>query len=234
MKKSLMLTLGTAVLMLAFSAVPHPAWTQEKEHTEDGTSAEKHESGAMSANAACGDPVTLSEAAEKKLGGSLYTGPLPEPVMKMAGMKTKQGVMQSKDVSAEAKPIADMAGAHNVHKGPRGGEFIMVPDNLRHMEVVYTLECGFQLFMYNAFTQPINVTPFEAMILVLPEGGDKFFEIMRFLVPSKDGTVLQTPLKHSHDDPSNPKGLFEVELYIKFPEDFHAHKFDLIVGTEAG
>ncbi len=31
----------------------------------------------------------------------------------------------------------------------------------------------------------------------------------------------------------NPKGLFEVELYVKFPEDIHPRQFDLVVGTEA-
>lgn len=224
-------TLGTACLVLAISAMPFPALAQVMKHSE--TAGEPHHDG-MSAGEMCGEPVMLSEAAEKKLGGSLYTGPLPESVSKMSEMSREHGVMQSEDVSDQemSSTKAVLAGTHNVHAGLRGGEFIMVPDNLRHMEVVYSLECGFQLFLYNAFTEPISVAPFQAMILVLPEDGDEFFELMRFLVPSEDGGVLQTKLSQSDDDPENSKGIMEVELYIKFPESLHLHKFDLFVGVE--
>ena len=110
----------------------------------------------------------------------------------------------------------------------------MVPNQLHHMEVVYSLDCGFQLFMYNAFTEPIRADRFQAFILILPEGGDDFFEVMRFLVPSEDGSHLHTPIAHHHDDPKNPKGAFEIELFMKFPEDVQPRKFDLVIGSEAG
>lgn len=180
---------------------------------------------------ACTQPVHLTEAAETKLGGALYRGPLPKAAKQMARMKL--GAVPAVDVAIGAKDMPEMEGAHGVHKGFRGGEFIMVPNQLHHMEAVYTLECGLQLFIYNAFSEPIRIDRFQGFILILPEGGDEFFEVMRFLVPSADGSVLQTDIAHHHDNPKNPKGLFEVELYMKFPEDIHPRKFDLIVGTEA-
>ncbi|MDP6573721.1 MAG: hypothetical protein QGI06_09460 [Rhodospirillales bacterium] len=166
------------------------------------------------------------------MGGALYDGPLPEAAKQMAGMK--MGAMPASNAMMSDKTMKGMEGAHNVHKGVRGGEFIMVPNQLHHMEVVYSLECGFQLFMYNAFTEPIRVDRFQSFILILPEGGDDFFEIMRFLVPSKDGSILQTPISHHHDNSKNRKGLFEVELYMKFPEDIHPRMFELVIGTEDG
>lgn len=194
---------------------------KKEEHKDEHKSAQK--------KVVCTEPVHLTEEAERKLGGALYKGPLPKAAKKMAGMK--MGATPATGVMG-AKKMAEMEGAHGVHKGFRGGEFIMVPNQLHHMEVVYSLECGFQLFTYNAYTEPIRVDRFQAFILILPEGGDEFFEVMRFLVPSADGSVLQTPIAHHHDNPKNPKGLFEVEMYLKFPEDIHPRKFDLVVGTE--
>lgn len=177
----------------------------------------------------CTAPVHLTAEAEKKLGGALYTGRLPKAAIQMSGMK--MGAMPTTNVALRGKPQAQMKGAHGVHGGLRGGQFIMVPNQLHHMEVVYTIECGFQVFLYNGFTEPISVDRFQAFILILPEGGDQFFEVMRFLTPSSDGGVLQTAIAHNHDNADNPKGMFEVELYMKFPEDVHPRKFDLIVGS---
>ena len=227
------------VLALIFIGAPE-ADAQEKhqdggmkmEGMKSSEKSEKHDEGGEKKHSAvaCAQPVRFTEEAERKLGGALYKGPLPKAAKKMAGMK--MGAMPATGIMS-GKKMKDMEGAHNVHKGFRGGQFIMVPNQLHHMEVVYSLECGFQLFTYNAYTDPIRVDRFQAFILILPEGGDAFFEIMRFLVPSEDGSVLQTSIAHSHDSPTNPKGLFEVELYMKFPESVHPRKFDLVVGTEA-
>jgi hypothetical protein len=231
MKGTNFFTLGTAGLMLAFSAMAYPTWVQGQTQEEESGEQEHTESG-LSAGAACGEGIELTHEAEMKLGGSFYKGPLPEPVMAMAEMQMEQGVMVSEDVSGQAATSNEevLAGAHNVHAGPNGGEFIMVPDNLRHMEVVYSVECGFQLFMYNAFTEAIDVTPFQAMVMVYPEEGDGSF--MHFLLPSEDAGVLQTSFSVDHGAPINPSGLFEVELFINFPEDIYAHRFDLVVGGD--
>ena len=175
----------------------------------------------------CTKPVHVTQDAERKLGGGLYTGPLPRAAKQTAGMK--MGVMPSSNMAVGGKDMKEMEGSHNVHKGLRGGEFIMVPNHLHHMEVVYTRERGFQLFLYNAFTEPIRADRFQAFILILPESGDDFFEVMRFLVPSADGSFLHTPISHQRNDSQNPKSVFEVELYMKFPEDIQPRKFDVIL-----
>ena len=231
-----MLTAGTVALVLSFS-MALPAAADEKHHHEGKTMMEgmKHEEGGMNMDhkkVACSAPVHLTEAAEKKMGGAMYHGPLPMAAKQKAGRK--MDAKQFTNMVMTDMQMKEMKGAHNVHKGVRGGEFIMVPNHLHHMEIVYSLECGFQLFMYNAFTEPIRVDRFQAFILILPESGDDSFEMMRFLVPSKDGGVMQTPIAHDDDSQKAPKGLFEVELYIKFPEDIQPRKFDLVVGSEAG
>lgn len=207
---------------------PKPAMKMEHEAEED-----EHDKAGMKMQDAkdCKAPVHLTAAAEAKLGGGHYEGKLPKAAKGMG--KMKMGAMPAANVAPASKKMPGMKGAHNVHKGVRGGEFIMVPNQMHHMEVVYSLNCGVQLFLYNAFTEPIRADRFHAFILIVPEGGDSFFEVMRFLVPSADGSNLHTPIDHHHDDPKNPKGLFEVELYIKFPEEIHPRKFDLVIGTEA-
>ncbi len=231
-----MLTVGTVALVLSFS-MTLPATADEKHQNEGKMKMEgmKHEKGDMKMDhkkVACTAPVHLTEAAEKKIGGAMYHGQLPKAAKQKAGRK--MGAIQSANMLMTDMKMKEMEGAHNVLKGVRGGEFIMVPNLLHHMEIVYSLECGFQLFMYNAFTEPIRVDRFQAFILILPESGDDFFEMIRFLVPSKDGSVMHTSISHHHDNQKAPKGLFEVELYIKFPEDIQPRKFDLVVGTEAG
>ena len=209
---------------------PHGA--AEDRHAESGTMAMGQDATAEEHNrVACTAPVHVTEAAERKLGGALYEGPLPKAATQMG--KMRMGAMPATNVALTDKAVPGMEGSHGVHKGLRGGEFIMVPNQLHHMEVVYSLDCGVQLFMYNAFTAPIRADRFQGFILILPEGGDEFFEVMRFLIPSEDGSYLYTPIAHDHDNPKSPRGMFEVELYLKFPEDIHPRKFDLIVGTEA-
>jgi len=196
------------------------------EHSEE--SGKKMEGMEMKHSAMlCTAPVKLTKEAEKKLGGRLYDGPLPKAAKQMTGMK--MGVMSSSNMVMTGKKMKEMQGSHNVHKGFRGGEFIMVPNQIHHMEVVYSHECGFQVFLYNAFTEPVRADRFQAFVLVLPESGDDFFQVMRFLAPSADGSFLQTPIAHQHDDAKNPTGAFEVEIYMKFPEDIQPRKFDLII-----
>lgn len=177
---------------------------------------------------ACTAPVHITNAAEEQLGGKLYKGPLP----KAATMEKLDGETRKADMEAMQKK-AGMAGSHNVHKGIRGGEFLMVLNQLHHMEALYTAECGFQLYIYNAYSKPISVDRFQAMLLVLPEDGDQFFDVMRFLEPSLDNGVLQSRLDSSSHDGATSEEMFEAELYVKFPESIHPQKYDLILETEA-
>jgi hypothetical protein len=191
-----------------------------------------HKAGMQQARkVACTAPVPLSDAAESKPGGALYKGPLPKeataPVSRSHGGARVASGMPSKS----AKSMREMEGAHQMHKGRRGGELIMVPNQLHHLEVLYSNECGYQLFFYNAFTEPIRAGRFRAVVLVLPEEGDDFFEVLRFLTPSADGSHLATRISGGGDNPK-PRGIFETELYIKFPESIQPLRFDVIVGTE--
>ncbi len=201
---------------------------EEQGHQETGHEEEGHEEGGHQEKVACTAPVHITEAAENKLGGKLYTGSLP----KAATMENVNAQARKADSEAMQK-TKGMAGSHNVHKGIRGGEFLMVLNQLHHMEALYTAECGFQLYLYNAYSEPISVDRFQAMLLVLPEDGDQFFDVMRFLEPALDNGVLQTRLADSGHDDATPEEMFEAELYVKFPESIHPQKYDLILETEA-
>jgi hypothetical protein len=180
---------------------------------------------------ACAAPAHLAAEAETKPGGAAYKGPLPKQAMEM-GKKSMGAVrVSSGKPAANLKNMAEMQGAHNMHKGMRGGELFMVPNQLHHIEVVYSLECGYQLFFYNAFTELVRADRFHAFMIILPEEGNDFFEVMRFLSPSEDGSHLVSRISHSHDGPK-PKGIFETELYIKFPESVEPMMFEVIVGAE--
>jgi hypothetical protein len=196
--------------------------TKKHDHDRD------HEHGRK---VACTAPVSISAAAERKPGGALYKGPLPKEATETGKRSLGATRVASNKPSMSAKAMQEMEGAHTVHKGLRGGELIMVPNQLHHLEVLYSRECGYQVFFYNAFTEPIRADRFHAFMVVLPEEGDDFFEVLRFLTPSADGSHLATRIAPSHDGPQ-PRGIFETELYIKFPESIQPMRFDAIVGTE--
>ncbi len=143
--------------------------------------------GAM--KAASGTPCQVAgqvtDEAERAPGGALYAG--------------------------EAKAGSAVAGAHMVHQPQRGGAFFMAPDKLHHVEAIYSEVCGLRVFFYNIRTEPIGVTRFRAFARVIPESMDEP-EVLRFLTPVEDGTLLAANLG---DEATRP---FEIELYIRFPE----------------
>jgi len=179
---------------------------------------------------ACATPVHLSEEAEMKPGGALYEGPLPKEDSAMDSMHMSHGGNIPKP-TLDTATIPAMAGAHNIHKGMHGGEFFMARNKLHHLETLYSDDCGFQLFLYNAFTEPIRVQRFQAVLVVLPMEEDEGAKTIRFLAPSDDGGHLHTPLKLQAGASGT---LYDAELYVKFPEAVEAVQFDLIlnVGVE--
>ncbi len=160
---------------------------------------------AASSDPSCHVPIEVTEAAESKLGGALYTGPA-------VGLNSGH--------SGHSMP--EMEGAHMTHEPQYGGTFFMAPDKMHHLEGVYSEDCGFQLFLYNAFTEPIHVDRFQAFIHVFPSRDDEF-DIIRFLSPSNGATVLTTEFG---DAVSRP---FDVDLYIKFPESDEPQLFNIHV-----
>lgn len=154
----------------------------------------------------CEAAVHLSEAAETRMGGALYEGPMESPEA-MAGT---MGAMP------------EMAGAHEVHRGQRGGVFFMAPNKVHHIEARYSRACGLQLFLYNAFTEPIRVDRFQAFYRIIPEDDMEWEkEVIRFLSPRADGGVLQASGEHDIE------GRYKIELYVKFPESDDAQLFNV-------
>jgi hypothetical protein len=180
----------------------------------------------------CATPAHLSEEAERKPGGALYEGPLPKEASTMAsmGMNMSHGGNMPKP-AMDTAAVPAMAGSHNIHKGMHGGDFFMARNKLHHLEALYSEGCGFQLYFYNAFTEPIRVQRFQAILVVLPPEEGEGAKTVRFLVPSVDGGYLHAPLR-LHAGASGT--LYDAELYVKFPESVETAQFDLVlnVGVE--
>ncbi|BCH25054.1 hypothetical protein [Mesorhizobium sp. L-8-3] len=157
----------------------------------------------------CDVTIHVTEEAEKRLGGASYEGPL-----------------ESADVVPEPKAaMPGMAGAHEVHIGQHGGVFFMAPNKINHLEAKYSEDCGMLLFIYNAFTEPISVGRFQASYRIIPEDDREWDkEVVRFLSPIAEGTVLQASGEH------DIKGPYKIELYVKFPESDDAEMFNIPVG----
>ena len=238
-------------------------------------------------NAACEMMIHLSEEAEKQLGGTLYSGPLPEQgeeAAAMSGMemkmpkekegmqmsgkmpgkemkmpkekegmqmsgkmpgkemkmpKEKEGMQMSGKMPGKEMKLSEekggmqmagampgMEGAHMEHEAKVGGTFFMAPNKMHHLEATYSKECGFQLYLYNAFTRPINVNRFRAFIKVVGEVDGEEDEFIRFLEPNKPHTTMQNLLDVNLTAP------FEIELHLKFPESEELELFNFSVDEQ--
>ncbi len=109
--------------------------------------------------------------------------------------------------------------AHGVHRGLYGGVFFMAPNKIHHVEGIYSKKCGFSLVIFNAHTKPINVSQYTAFVKYVPEDEDQL-EAIRFLLPTKDGSLLKAPSVEI-------EGPYEVELYLKFPDSEEPAMFNI-------
>ncbi|MBT5107498.1 MAG: hypothetical protein HOM25_02345 [Rhodospirillaceae bacterium] len=141
----------------------------------------------------CDNPVHVTDEAERQPGGALYKGP-------SAPHHNKHG-----------SDVPEMKGAHMDHKARRDGAFFMAPNKMHHLEGKYSEQCGFQLYLFNAFTKPIHVGRFRAFITVIPSSDDEA-EIIRFLSPDKKLTYMAGTIGEGVTRP------FKIELHLKFPE----------------
>ncbi len=146
----------------------------------------------MAASGSCTAQVRFTDAAEGKPGGANYSGP---PVAHHG---------------KHAMDMPQMKGAHMDHKARHGGAFFMAPDKMHHLEGIYSERCGFRLFFYNAFTEPVRASRFRAFVRVIPDADDQA-ETQRFLTPAKDGSVLRANLGSDFSRP------FTIEAMVKFP-----------------
>ena len=207
-------TTGMICLVLLFSSSTAIAGSQ------------KHDS--------CHKMIHLSKEAEMQLGGSMYTGALPkegEENESMSGMKMKmseekEGMKMSgkkHDMKMDHKDHDGMKMAHMDHESKLGGVFFMAPNKMHHLEATYSKECGFQLYLYNAFTRPINVNRFLAFIKVTGEIDGEEDELTLFLEPNKSYTTMHNLLD------VNLTASFEIELHLKFPESEEVELFNFSV-----
>ncbi len=159
-----------------------------------------------STHGGCHTPVALTEAAERQPGGALYEGPIAQHHGK------------------HAMSMPQMQGTHMDHRPKRAGAFFMAPNKLHHLEAVYSDDCGFRLFFYNAFTRPIRADRFQGLIKIIPRDPSEP-ELMRFLSPAQGGAVLQTPVTEKVSRP------FDIELYVKFPDAEAPQLFNIKVAA---
>ena len=207
-------TTGMICLVLLFSSSTAIAGSQ------------KHDS--------CHKMIHLSKEAEMQLGGSMYTGALPKEGeeneslsgMKMKMSEEKEGMKMSgkkHDMKMDHKDHDGMKMAHMDHESKLGGVFFMAPNKMHHLEATYSKECGFQLYLYNAFTRPINVNRFLAFLKVTGEIDGEEDELTLFLEPNKSHTTMHNLLD------VNLTASFEIELHLKFPESEEVELFNLSV-----
>ena len=182
----------------------------------------------------CHKMIHISKKAEMQLGGSMYTGALPkegEENESMSGMKMKmseekEGMKMSgkkHDMKMDHKDHDGMEMAHMDHESKLGGVFFMAPNKMHHLEATYSKECGFQLYLYNAFTKHINVNRFLAFLKVTGEIDGEEDKLTLFLEPNKSYTTMQNLLD------VNLTGSFEIELHLKFPESEEVELFNFSV-----
>lgn len=164
----------------------------------------------------CKRMVVLTDEAEQQLGGAHYKGKMP---MKGSSMKMKMDSKEGMKMKMDSKE----EGMHQDHAAKAGGSFFMAPNEMHHLEGVYGQECGFRLFIFNAFTKPIRVDRFKAFIKITGEIDDEEIELIRFLSPNEKNAVLQAPLMEGLKLP------FEIELNVKFPESEKVESFNFAV-----
>ena len=155
--------------------------------------------------------------------------------MKMSGKKHDMKMdhkdhdgmkMEHKDhdsMEMDHKDHDGMKMAHMDHESKLGGVFFMAPNKMHHLEATYSKECGFQLYLYNAFTRPINVNRFLAFLKVTGEIDGEEDELTLFLEPNKSYTTMHNLLD------VNLTASFEIELHLKFPESEEVELFNLSV-----
>jgi len=191
---------------------------------------------------ACELKIQLTMKAEMQPGGAHFKGGESMEMDQMAGMKMDENTGESMEMDQMAgmkmdqmagmkmdestgigmnmDQMAGMKGAHEIHTGQYGGTFFMAPNKTNHVEGIYSKDCGFRLVLFNAMTQPINVSRFGAFVKYIPTDEDAFIDY-RILSPAHEGSILQVS---SHPE---IEGEFDVELYVRFPGNDEPTMFNI-------
>lgn len=112
--------------------------------------------------------------------------------------------------------------AHSDHAAHYGGSFFHAPNNVHHLELLYSAQCGAQVVLYNSYTQEVHAADqLLGMVRVISDD-EKEDDIMRFLRPSTDGVLLGANI-------GPVKKPFEIEFYLQFPYRVGPDKFSMFV-----
>ncbi len=136
------------------------------------------------------------------------------------------------EVAPGSCPICNMAlepsistRPHQDHNPKHGGMFFMAPDNWHHLEGTYPEEGVFRVYLYNNFSEPLNVKAFKGRA-VLKEVFDmdtkQTRELLTYpLLAALDGTYLEAHIG-SADLPR------EVTAKVWFEREGDFDRFDFI------
>ena len=172
-------------------------------HFKGGEGMEMDQMAGMKMDENTGEGMNMDQMAGMKMDEKTGEGMNMD---QMAGMKMDENTGEGMNMDQ----MAGMKGAHEIHTGQYGGTFFMAPNKTNHVEGIYSKDCGFRLVLFNAMTQPINVSRFGAFVKYIPTDEDAFVDY-RILSPAHEGSVLQVS---SHPE---IEGEFDVELYVRFP-----------------
>ncbi len=182
-------TIVATTFALAFCTLTGTSvWAEHKHTGHAGHGRATKDSGSKN----CAHDIALSNAAEKKAGGSLFNMPAT----------THHG--------HDKGAMDHMKGAHMRHQPRHGGAFYMAPNKMHHLEIIYSDACGFSVIFYNAFTEAIRADRFQAFLTAVPEDESEA-ELVRILAPAQGATMLHAPLGETLGKP------FQIRLYVKFP-----------------
>ncbi len=114
---------------------------------------------------------------------------------------------------------------HQNHNPQHGGMFFMAPDNWHHLEGTYPEEGVFRIYLYNNFSEPLNVKAFKGRA-VLKEIFDtdtkQTRELLAYpLLAVSDGAYLEAHIGSS----ALPR---EVTAKVRFERDGDFDRFDFI------
>lgn len=219
--------LALAGMVWALAAAPAGAHSHSKGHGEEKPGGMKM--GGMKMGG-CERMVNVTSKAEMQMGGAHFKGAMPKkgsmPGMKGMKMDGDGKKMKPMKMGGDGEKMAGMGGAHSDHDAKGGGVLFMAPNEMHHIEGTFAPKCGFQVFIYNAFTKSIGVSRFRAFIKIIGEVKDEDVEAIRFLNPNGEKTLLHAELPHGLKQP------FEVELYVKFPESEEVEVFNFAVDEQ--
>ena len=129
------------------------------------------------------------------------------------------------DICSMSLERRSLSRPHQDHNPKHGGMFFMAPDNWHHLEGTYPMEGVFRIFLYDNFSEPMQVERFRGRA-VLEESFDpaskQTDELLAYpLRPSSDGSFLEAKV----GTVSLP---LEITAKIQFEDGGIFERFDFV------